>query len=88
MRELSKRTIHNYEKQLNIFLRFLRTEFEIEERTDFKATHVKSFISTCQKRKSKPSYINDLLKAVKCFCNYIYREGYMLLLRKSGVALS
>ena len=36
VRELSKRTIHNYEKQLNIFLRFLRTEFEVEELADFR----------------------------------------------------
>ena len=29
-----------------------------------------------QEKKNKPSYINDLLKAVKCLCAYAYNEGY------------
>jgi integrase/recombinase XerD len=29
------------------------------------------------KKGQKPSYVNDLLKAVKCLCHYAYNERYI-----------
>lgn len=76
VRELTERTCHNYEKQLNMFLRFLNSECGINEIEDLKAIHIKEYIHALQEAKKKPSYINDLLTAIKCYCGYAFREGY------------
>ena len=76
VRNLAPRTIHNYEKQLRYFTRYLSEAQGVETLEDLKPIHIKQYISMLQEKKSKPSYINDLLKAVKCMCSYAYQEGY------------
>ena len=76
VRDLAPRTVQNYEKQLNYFVRFLKESQGVEELEDLKPIHIKQFIAMLQEKKNKPSYINDLLKAVKCMCGYASREGY------------
>lgn len=76
VRDLAPRTVQNYEKQLNYFVRFLKESQGVEELEDLKPIHIKQFIAMLQEKKNKPSYINDLLKAVKCMCGYALREGY------------
>ena len=75
IRELSPRTIHNYEKQLKQFELFLLGS-SVVTLEDLKPLHVKEFIAMLQGRGCKPSYINDMLKAVKVLCGYAFREGY------------
>ncbi|MBQ3372373.1 MAG: site-specific integrase [Oscillospiraceae bacterium] len=74
VRNLAPRTICNYEKQLNYFVKFLKEAQSVEELEALKPIHVKQFMVMLQEKKNKPSYINDLLKAVKCLCGYAYRE--------------
>ena len=76
VRNLAPRTIRNYEKQLNYFVRYLEAAQGVEELNDLKPIHIKQFMVMLQEKKNKPSYINDLLKAVKCMCSYAYEEGY------------
>ena len=76
VRELSKKTIHNYEKQLKQFEAFLRGACAVEHLDELKPIHIKQFVAMLQKRGCKPSYTNDMLKAVKVLCGYAYREGY------------
>ena len=76
VRELSEKTTHNYEKQLTHFEKFLRGSCEVESLEELKPIHIKQFIAMLQKRGCKPSYTNDMLKAVKVLCGYAYREGY------------
>ena len=76
IRDLAPRTVKNYEKQLNYFVRFLEEAQSVKELEELKPIHIKQFIAMLQEKKNKPSYINDLLKAVKCLCGYAYREGY------------
>lgn len=76
VRNLAPRTIKNYEKQLRTFTRYLSEAQGVETLEDLKPIHIKQFIMMLQESKKKPSYINDLLKAVKCMCGYAYQEGY------------
>lgn len=76
VRNLSPRTIHNYEKQLNYFMRYLKEAQGVEALEDLKPLHIKQFVVMLQGKKNKPSYVNDLLKAVKCLCAYAFDEGY------------
>lgn len=76
VRGLSPRTVRNYEKQTAYFLRFLLSK-GITKVEDVTTLHIKSYINAQQERECKPSYINDLLKAVKCLFAYAYNEGYI-----------
>ena len=76
VRELTPRTVRNYAKQLSYFLNFLEKEYEIVELDDVRPMHIKAFLGKFQMKGCKPSYINDLLKAVKCLFGYAYREKY------------
>ena len=76
VRNLAPRTIHNYEKQLNYFTRYLKEVQGVEVLEDLRPIHIKQFIVMLQNKKNKPSYVNDLLKAVKCLCAYAFDEGY------------
>lgn len=76
VRNLAPRTVRNYEKQLSYFTRFLQEAQGVKELEELKPVHIKQFIVMLQGKKNKPSYINDLLKAVKCLCAYAFDEGY------------
>jgi len=76
VRELSQRTIGNYQKQIAYFIRFLEEKHGIAALEHVVPMHVKEFINSYQLKGRKASYLNDLLKAVKCLCGYAYREGY------------
>ena len=76
VRNLAPRTIHNYEKQLNYFTRYLKEAQGVEDLEDLRPIHIKQFIVMLQNKKNKPSYVNDLLKAIKCLCSYAFEEGY------------
>ena len=76
VRELSPLTVHNYEKQLVQFQSFLIGNFNVDELEALTAVHIKEYIAMLRRRGCKPSYINDMLKAVKVLCGYAHREGY------------
>ena len=76
VRNLSPRTVRNYEKQLSYFVRFLEEKQDVKELEELKPVHIKQFIVMLQEKKNKPSYVNDLLKAVKVLCRYAFEEGY------------
>ena len=76
VRDLAPRTVHNYEKQLAYFVRYLEEAQGVTKLEELKPIHIKQFVAMLQGKKNKPSYINDLLKAVKCLCAYAFEEGY------------
>lgn len=77
VRNLAPRTVRNYEKQLSYFVRFLNEAQGVKGLEELKSVHIKQFVVMLQDKKNKPSYVNDLLKAVKCLCAYAYDEGYV-----------
>ena len=76
VRELSELTVKNYEKQLQKFRHFVKDNFQVTQFEELKPIHVKEYVGSLQDRGCKPSYTNDMLKAVKCLCSYAQREGY------------
>ena len=76
VRNLAPRTVRNYEKQLDYFLRYLEEVHGIIVLEELKPIHIKQFVLMLQGKHHKPSYINDLLKAVKVMCAYAFGEGY------------
>ena len=59
-RNLAPRTIGNFEKQLNYFVRFLEERQDVKKLEELKPIHIKQFIAMLQEKKNKPSYVNDL----------------------------
>lgn len=76
VRELSDRTVKGYQRQISYFLNFLEQKHNITELEEVHPTHIKEFINGYQLKGNKPSYINDLLKAIKCLFSYAQRESY------------
>jgi len=75
-RELAPRTIRNYEKQISYFLRYLEEVHGVKNLEELHPIHIKQYVVMLSGKRMKPSYINDLLKAVKCLCSYAYIESY------------
>ena len=76
VRQLAEKTVAQYSKQLRYFTNFIEEEFGVTTLEDLEAKHIKSYIRHLQGRRNKPTYINDLIKPVKCACTYAYQEGY------------
>lgn len=76
VRELSDKTVKNYQKQVAYFIDYVEAQHDITALEQVSPAHIKGFISGYQLKGNKPSYINDLLKAVKCLFAYAYREEY------------
>ena len=75
-RNLSPKTVRNYEKQINYLIRFLNDEKSITHIQDVESTYIKAFLLAMRKLGRTPNYINDLLKAYKVFFRYAFQENY------------
>lgn len=75
-RKLSPKTVKNYGKQIDYFLRYLESEKGIVHIEDVETRQIKEFLLTMSKAGRKANYVNDLLKAYKVFFRYAYNEGY------------
>ncbi len=76
VRQLAEKTVAQYSKQLRYFTSFIADELGITVLEELKAEHIKKYIRMLQEKGSKPTYINDLIKPIKCACSYAYQEGY------------
>lgn len=76
IRELSELTVSNYRKQLMHFVKFLSTQCNVNTFEELKPIHIKQFMNNYRLRQCKPSFINDMLKAVKVLCGYAKKENY------------
>ena len=61
-RNLAPLTIHNYEKQLNYFIRYLKEAQGVEVLEDLRPIHIKQFVVMLQEKKNKPSYATPTLR--------------------------
>lgn len=75
-RNLSPKSISNYQKQLGYFLRYLAEQHNVTTLEELKHTHLKLYILALQEKGNKSQYINDLIKPVKRLCSYALEEGY------------
>lgn len=76
-RKLSEKTTNNYKKQIQYLLDYLEEEYKVIELEAVQALQVKRFLLMMSNRGRKPQYVNDLLKAFKCYFKYAYEEGYI-----------
>lgn len=76
-RKLSEKTVHNYRLQVGYLLDYLSQEHEVTELEKVKPQMIKQYMVSMQKKGRKAQYINDLLKAFKCFFKYLYEEEYI-----------
>lgn len=76
-RRLSQKTTNNYQKQIQYLLNYLEQDYGIKELEQVSPQYIKRFLVIMQKKGRKPAYINDLLKAFKCFFKYVHEEGYI-----------
>ncbi|MCI2160964.1 MAG: tyrosine-type recombinase/integrase [Oscillospiraceae bacterium] len=75
-RRLSAKTTSNYQKQISYLLNFLEEEYHITQLEDVRPQQIRKFLLIMQQKGRKPQYINDLLKAFKCFFKYLQQEEY------------
>lgn len=75
-RKLSDKTIINYQRQIQYLLDYLDKEYGITELEKVTPNKIRQFLLMMQKKGRKPQYLNDLLKAFKCFFKYLYEEEY------------
>lgn len=76
VRKLSPRTVDNYKKQIQYLLNFLEQEYSVTVLEEVEPTMIKRFLVTMTNLGRKPSYVNDLLKAFKCYFKYAVEEEY------------
>ncbi len=75
VRNLSPRTVKFYQTQISYFLAFLERQ-NISEVEQIRPQMIKEFLVSYERRGNKPSYINDILKSIKCLSRYAFNEGY------------
>ena len=75
-RKLSEKTVNNYQKQIQYLLNYLEQEHNVTKLEDVTPRQIRQFLLMMQKKGRKPQYINDLLKAFKCFFKYLQEEEY------------
>lgn len=76
-RKLSEKTVHNYQLQVGYLIDYLSQEHGVAELEKVKLQMIKQYMLAMQKKGRKAQYINDLLKAFKCFFKYLYEENYI-----------
>ncbi len=75
-RRLSPKTTRNYQKQIQYLLNYLHDEHGVVDVEKVVPKMIKAFLLLKERGGNKPAYINDLLKAFKCFFKYLHAEGY------------
>lgn len=78
IRNYTARTIKGYRNNVARFLKFCEAEFEIVELEDIGHVHIKKYLSSLKDRDLSASYINTILKNIRSFFNYCYKEGYCI----------
>jgi integrase/recombinase XerD len=76
VRKYTPKTIRGYRNNLNLFLRFLQEEQQIQEIEDLTLAAVRQFTLYMSSKGRKGTYINGLLKTAKSFIQYCFDEGY------------
>ena len=76
IRKYTPKTIRSYRNNLNLFLRFLQEQTEVEEMEELSLGDVRRFTQYLTQNGKKGSYINGLLKVAKSFMTSSKRARY------------
>lgn len=78
LRNYTQRTIKGYKNNLNKFLTYCKNEFGLSEIEEVSHLHIKQYLKELKDRGLSESYINTILKNIRSFYKYCYKEGYCL----------
>ena len=70
VRNFTPKTIKGYRNALELLVRYLATEQNVEQIEDIEPFHIKQFLRNLQKAGRKPSYLNGLHKAMRSWFKY------------------
>jgi len=76
-KRFSALTVEAYQRDMNQFADFIRTDFEIEDLTQVKTTMVKSFIVDLKEKGLVNRSINRKISTLRTFYKYCLRENLM-----------
>lgn len=77
-RNYTDRTIKGYRNNILKFQKYVSEEFNLIEIEEITHIHIKQYLSYLQKKGLTPVYINTILKNIRSFYKYCYKEGYCL----------
>ena len=80
--KLYTRTIKGYKNNLAKFFKYCEIELEIVELEEITHLHIKQYLNYLKEKELTPTYINTILKNLRSFYSYCYKEGYCLNIAK------
>lgn len=81
-RNYTERTIKGYKNNLNRFFSYCKTELEIIELEEITHLHIKKYLNYLKSKDLSFTYINAILKNIRSFYAYCYKEEYCLNIAK------
>lgn len=81
-RNYTERTIKGYKNNLNKFFTYCKTELEIVELEEITHLHIKKYLNYLKSKDLSFTYINTILKNIRSFYAYCYKEEYCLNIAK------
>ena len=78
VRNFTPKTIKGYRNALELLIRYLAEEQNVEQIEDIEPFHIKQFLRNLQKAGRKPSYLNGLHKAMRSWFKYLLNEDYLV----------
>ncbi|SFU33936.1 integrase/recombinase XerD [Clostridium sp. DSM 8431] len=82
IRNYTARTIKGYRNNIARFLKYCEAEYGIVELEEISHLHIKKYLTSLKDRDLSPTYINTILKNIRSFFNYCYKEGYCINIAK------
>ena len=67
VKNYSIRTIKGYKNNNALFHNYLRQELKIEMLEEVEGIHIKKYIKFLVQKRSKPTYVNGVLKTIRAF---------------------
>lgn len=78
IKNYTSRTIKSYKNNLARFFKYCENELEITELEEITHLHIKQYLNYLKEKGLTPTYINTILKNLRSFYTYCYKEGYCL----------
>lgn len=70
------RTIKSYKNNLLKFSKYVDSEFKLKELEEISHLHIKNYLNYLKSNGLSEVYINTILKSLRSFYNYSFKEGY------------
>ena len=82
IRNYTPRTIKSYKNNLAKFFKYCENELEFTELEEITHIHIKQYLNYLKDKGRSATYINTILKNIRSFYEYCYKEGYCINIAK------